>query len=175
MQRRFTGYSVYKRRQQRGALAVQLLVLTVALIGGAGYFVSTKTETDTTVVASNSSQPQAIVPTKSNVDQTLELRAEDGSKTTARFSRKISDGRSSFAVVGELPKLLKGTSYEVWGLQRDPYKIMSLGAMVERTDGKYGLVFEATEDMRGYEEMFITLEKDKNDPAPGDKVLEGKF
>lgn len=176
MQRRFTGYSTYKRRQQRGALAVQLMVLTLALIGGAGYFAnSDDAAIPQTNVASDAPSVTTPVSAKSNLDQTLELRDANGGTMQARFTRKIADGKSAFAVIGELPKPAKGMYYEVWAVQPDPYKFMSLGGMVERTDAKYGLVFESKDDLRGFSEIIITLEKDDKDPTPSTHILEGKF
>ena len=176
MQGRFSGYSTYKRRRQRGALAVQLMILTLALIGGAGYFVNAESKPATPSVAvADSGTSTAPSQPKSNLDQTLELRDVNGGAMQARFTRKIVDHSSSFSVIGELPKSEKGYYYEVWAVQPDPYKFMSLGRMVERTDGKYGLVFESADDLRGYTDIRITNEKDDKDPAPSTHVLEGKF
>lgn len=176
MQRRFTGYSQYKRRSQRGTLGVSLMLLTLALIGGAGYFANTDSGSrDAQTVVSVSDASVDALAVKSDLDQTLELRDAHGGATQARFTRKISRGHSSFSVIGELPKAEKGYTYEVWAVESDPYKFMSLGKMVERTDAKYGLVFESNEDLRDFSDIIITLEKNDGDPAPSAHVLEGKF
>jgi hypothetical protein len=152
------------------------MILTLALIGGAGYFASSKGDANTQpVVATDSGTNAPTTQPKANLDQTLELRDVNGGTTQARFTRKIVDHSSSFSVIGELPKIEKGFFYEVWAAQPDPYKFMSLGHMVERTDGKYGLVFESGDDLRGFADIIITSEKDDNDPAPSTHVLEGKF
>ena len=177
MQRRFTGYSTYKRQRQRGALAVQLMVLTLALIGGAGYFVTNNVDQESgiTNLEATDGKLETISQPKANLDQTLELRDVNGGATQARFTRKIAEYSSSFSVIGELPKSPVGHYYEVWAVEPDPYKFMSLGQMVERTDGKYGLVFESKDDLRGFSDIIITLEKDDKNPAPSAHVLEGKF
>ena len=176
MQGRFSGYSTYKRRRQRGALAVQLMILTLTLIGGAVYFVNSnsKPEPQAPAPAAAAVTAAAMQP-KANLDQTLELRDVNGGATQARFTRKIVDDSSSFSVIGELPKSEKSFYYEVWAVEPDPYRFMSLGPMVERTDGKYGLVFESGDDLRGFTDIIITNERDDKDPSPSTHVLEGKF
>ncbi|MEI7740899.1 MAG: anti-sigma factor [bacterium] len=177
MQRRFAGYGTYKRRSQRGALAVQLMIITFALIGGAGYFAAnnnpSEVKTEAVSVAAVNAAPSSSP--KSDLDQTLELRDTTGGKTQARFTRKITDGKSVFSVIGELPKPENNYYYEVWAVQPDPYKFMSLGAMILRTDDKFGLAFEVKDDLRGFSEIIITLEKNDKNPAPSTHILEGKF
>lgn len=180
MYRGYTGYTLYKRRKQRGALAIQLMVLTLALVGGTGYYFS-RHDRAPEVAAAAVVQQEAVnnveleASALPDLEQTTVLEHVGGETGSGKVTRKISRGKTVALFVAELPKTEAGTYYEAWAVQSSPFRFISLGSLVQRADGKFGLVHETNEDLRSYESVVITREKNDRDPSPSAHVLEGKF
>ncbi|MFH0928251.1 MAG: anti-sigma factor [bacterium] len=180
MYRRYGAYGVYKRRRQRGALAIKLMIVTLGAVGAAGYFATQKTGAEsnpqnTAIVSNVSAPPQTSVATDPEVRDTVEMKSVDGDKLTAKVTRQLTAKKSAVLVLGDLTAPGKGFYYEVWAVQSTPYRFISLGKMVQRTDNKYGLVFETEESLKGFNSVIITLEKEDADPAPGKQIMIGNF
>lgn len=178
MYRRYGAYSVYKRRRQRGALAIKLMIATLGAIGAAGYFSSQKDEApsfEQPIVAVIQAQEKNSETSTLEVRESIELKNVEKTTYDAKATRLLGASKSAILVLGDLAPPPKDFYYEVWAIQPDPYKFISLGPMVLRTDNKFGLVYETVENIRGFTQVIVTLEKSDKDPAPSAHVMSGDF
>lgn len=110
-----------------------------------------------------------------NVAESADLIAVSDRDGYGKATRIYQNGQFALDIVSELPAPKENYFYECWLMIPEPINYISIGRMIQETDGKYHLKFIVNNDYTNYNNIVVTLEADDNNSAPSATILQGEF